>query len=87
MRETENLNFSLELSDDNKSSDSKRLSKTSGFLRYDNPNLEDIIEFIKSKGLSDSTEKSLIEAAKKTPHGSLSNFRKNYMIHLNRINK
>lgn len=87
MTDAENVNFSLEIPSEQSGSSKRKISNQSGFYRYDNPNLEDIIQFIKNKELPIDVEKSLIDLANKTPHGSLANFRNNYKIHLNRINK
>jgi hypothetical protein len=85
MREAENFNFSLSnLSEENSSSNNRRLSKKTGFYTQDSPNLEDIIRFIKNKNLSPEIEASLIAKANKTPHGSLANFRENYKIYINK---
>ena len=81
MPEAERTNFSVSnMSEEN--SNSKRLSKNTGFYTHDSPNLQDIIKFIKNKELSEEDEALLIKKAKNTPHGSLANFRKNYKIHL-----
>ena len=58
----------------------KNLSEESSknvFRKSDYPNLEDIIVFIKNLDVSEDVQERLIKHAKKIPHGSLSNFRKN----------
>lgn len=81
MREAESAKFSVGVPSEEDSS-KRRLSKNTGFYKYDSPNLEDIIAFIKNKNLPPETEELLINKAKKTPHGSLANFRKNYKIYI-----
>lgn len=82
MREAESAKFSVGIPGEESGSPNRRLSKSTGFYRHESPNLEDIIKFIKNKNLSPESESFLINKAKKTPHGSLANFRKNYMIYL-----
>lgn len=78
MKETESLRFSVKnLSDQN---DSKKVI----FKKSDYPNLEDIINFIKNLELNSEVQEKLIKHAKKIPHGSLANFRKNYRIYINK---
>lgn len=77
MNEAEGFDFTVSnLMDDNK----KNIKRTVN--RFDNPSLDDIIQFIKNKKLSPEFEEKLIKVAKNTPHGSLSTFRKNYKIYL-----
>lgn len=67
MRETENFNLSI---NNNNHKKSNFLDKN---ICYD-----DIVEFIKSKKLASVIEEKLLKIAKKTPHGSLLNFKNNY---------
>lgn len=76
MKETENLNISL-------GSEEKKQNKKSS-LKLNNPNLNDIIDFIHNIDITDSEKEKLIKAAKKVPHGALKNFRDNYKIYLRR---
>jgi hypothetical protein len=86
MREAESFNFSVNIEGEDKSGP-KKLSGKTGFYRHDSPNLEDIINFIKNKNLPTEFENKMIVLAKKTPHGSLSNFRKNFNIYLSKVTK
>lgn len=67
MKETENFNLSINNSNNNKTN---FLDKN---ICYD-----DIVKFIKSKKLASVIEEKLLKIAKKTPHGSLLNFKYNY---------
>lgn len=53
-----------------------------GGLQYNNPTLADILVFIEGLPVTTGDKESLVAAARSTPHGALSNFRKNYMFHL-----
>jgi hypothetical protein len=86
MREAESFNFSVNINGEEKSG-SKKITDKTGFYRHDSPNLEDIINFIKNKKLTEESEKKMINLAKNTPHGSLPNFRKNFNIYLNKVTK
>jgi hypothetical protein len=81
MKEAESFKFSLGVQGEDQSGPGRITGKT-GFYRYDSPNLEDIIQFLKNKNLTPENEEKLIKLAKNTPHGSLANFRKNYKIYL-----
>lgn len=86
MREAESFNFSVNINGEEKTGP-KKLSGKTGFYRHDSPNLEDIINFIKNKNLPEDFENKMIVLAKKTPHGSLSTFRKNFNINLSKVTK
>ena len=77
MNEAEGFDFSV----NNLASENFKQTKRT-VNRFDNPTLNDIIEFIKDKKLSSELEDKLIRIAKNTPHGSLSTFRKNYKLYL-----
>lgn len=55
-----------------------------GSLRYNNPTLDDILKFIDGLPVTPADKESLVKSARATPHGALSNFRKNYMRHLSK---
>lgn len=81
MREAEGVNFKMGIIGENQGP--KRIRQSVG-PRYDNPNLSDMISFVRRLDLSD-TDKTMLESVlKKMPHGSLRNFRKNYMNYLKR---
>lgn len=52
--------------------------------RHSNPNLEDIMVFIDALPLPPGDKESLVKAARRVPHGALSNFRANYMNYIKR---
>jgi hypothetical protein len=80
MQEAEGLNFKCGIiGDENKS---KKIKGKSFFGIFNNPSLQDVLNFIQNLNISDEDKIKLNKMAKKTPHGSLSNFAKNYMIYL-----
>lgn len=86
MREAESFKFSVSAGKEERSN-SKKITDKTGFYKHDSPNLEDIIIFIKNKNLPEELENKMINLAKKTPHGSLFVFRKNFNIYLNKAAK
>lgn len=80
MHEAEGVNFKVGmLKQPFTGKDVRKISSRQSFgLRYDNPTLDDIIRFVNNLNESEENKKKLINIAKKTPHGSLSNFRHNY---------
>lgn len=62
--------------------DAERPKKITSSNKFNNVNLDDILFFINNLNLSDKDKQILIKVAKKTPHGSLSNFKKNYMCYV-----
>lgn len=79
MQEAEGLNFKCGVVGEQ----NKNKKITSGtFGVFNNPNLDDVIFYIKRLGISQEDKDKLIKVATKTPHGSLSNFVKNYMLYL-----
>jgi|AP95_1055475.scaffolds.fasta_scaffold77813_2 hypothetical protein len=51
------------------------------------PRLGDVISWIKKKNLDAHTERKLIEIASNHPPGAYPQFRKNFISHLNKIQK
>lgn len=79
MREAQNINFSINSMNDevNGKPIRKYVSKDSLNINFD-----EVVTFIKSKNYPKTTEEKLISIAKKIPHGSYSNFKKNYKKYL-----
>lgn len=82
MQEAEGINFKVGAASE-KEDRSKRIAPRPG-LRYNNPNLEDILSFIENLPLTNGDKECLVKVAKGKPHGALFNFRKNYMHYLSK---
>ena len=79
MREAQNINFSI--SNMNEEIKGKPIRKYTPKESL-NVNFDEIVTFIKNKKYPKSTEEKLIDIAKKIPHGSYNNFKKNYKKYL-----
>lgn len=86
MNEAEGVNFKVgPMGDQSGGGKSKRISTgSSGSIRQDNPTLEDMLLFVKKLNISDEEKDILEKKLKKIPHGSLGNFKMNYMSQLKR---
>lgn len=81
MHEAEGVNFKVGAGQEKDSP--KRIRPPSG-LRYNNPNLSDILSFIERLPITKKENEILTKAARSVPHGALSNFRKNWKSYLQR---
>lgn len=80
MHEAEGVNFGVGVPSEDKVRP-KNIRSHKG-LRYSNPSLGDIIDFIEGLSLNKTDKDFLSSVARRVPHGALFNFRKNYMQHL-----
>ena len=85
MNDAEGLNFKVELPKD-LDKRTTRIEKPRSY-KANNPDLNDIFNFIQKLPVSDQDKDRLLGFAKKVPHGALANFRKNYMNYLTRSKK
>lgn len=53
-------------------------------FRHNNPNLEDVLNFIRGLSVTDSDKETLEKTARRVPHGALAKFRDNYMNYISR---
>lgn len=80
MNDAEGINFKVAVPTDREGS--RPAVGSSRGLRHNNPNLEDIMRFIKGLPLPAGDKESLAKIAQKVPHGALFNFRSNYVKYL-----
>ena len=84
MNEAEGINFSVGSIGGERKGPRRISSRPSYGLRYDNPCLADMLTFVENLKISEDDKNILRSVLKKKPHGSLSNFRYNYMNYLKR---
>lgn len=83
MREAEGINFSVGSMTPSDQAGPKRIpTRPDRGLRHNNPTLSDMLHFVENLSLSELDKECLRKTLKKIPHGSLSNFRLNYMNYL-----
>lgn len=83
MPETEGMNFKVGALQREEGNSKRKINNSRG-LKHDNPNLDDIFNFINNQNISEDEKKKLIKIIKNMPHGALRTFRDNYYKYLKR---
>jgi len=79
MHEAEATNFSVGSLGEGSNGPKKPFRQSN----FSNICLSDVISFIERLNITDDAKKSLVNKAKKTPHGSLGSFKANYKKYIN----
>lgn len=80
MNDAEGINFKVSVPTEREGS--RTLPGKSRGYRHNNPNLEDILQFIHGLSVPSGDKDCLLKAARRVPHGALASFRENYVNYL-----